>query len=94
MSSNYERSRKIFCLEKLKEMYLLGDLAEYKWMTLNWNFKKQEHEGTAWILLAKDMGPVTGLYEHDKERIDSVKGAEFLRSTERPSPSKKPDRFL
>jgi hypothetical protein len=36
-------------------------------MELNWNSKKQEHEGKAWIHLAKDTGPVTGLSEHDKE---------------------------
>jgi hypothetical protein len=30
------------------------------------------------------MCPVTGLYEHDKEHTDSVKGAEFPRATERP----------
>jgi len=92
-SSTYERPRKIFCLENLKEMYLLGDLAIYKRMELNWNSKKQEHEGKAWIHLAKDTGPVTGLCEHDKEHIDSVKGAEFIRSTERPSPSKIGNRF-
>jgi hypothetical protein len=63
-------------------------------MALNWNFKKQEHEGTAWIHLAKDMGPVTGLYKYDKEHIDSVRGVEFPRSIERPSPSKKRNRFL
>lgn len=94
MSSNYERSRTIFCLENLKEMYLFGDLVVYKRMALNWNFKKQEYEGTAWLHLAKDMGPVTGLYEHDKEHIHSVKGVEFLRSTERPSPSKKLNCFV
>lgn len=65
-SSTYERSLKIFCLENLKEMYLLGDLAVYERMALNWNFKKQEHEGMAWIHLAKDIGQVTGSCEHDK----------------------------
>jgi hypothetical protein len=78
-SSTYERSRKIFCLENLKEMYLWGDLATYKRMALNWNFKKEEHKGTAGIHLAKDMGPVMGLCEYDKEHIDSVTGAEFPR---------------
>ena len=78
----------------MKEMYLLGDLDVYKRMALNWNFKKQEHDDTAWIHLAKDMCPVTGLYEDDKEHIDSVKGAEFPRATERPSPSKKRNRFM
>jgi len=58
-------------------------------MALNWNFKKQEYEGTAWIHLAKDMGQATGLCEHDKEHIDTVNGADFPRSSERPSPSKK-----
>jgi len=47
-------------------MYLLGDLAVYERMALNWNFKKQEHEGMAWIHLAKDIGQVTGSCEHDK----------------------------
>jgi hypothetical protein len=78
-------------------MYLLGDPAVYKRMALNWNYKKQEHEGTAWIHLAKDIGPVTGLYKHDKEHVDSVKGDEFLRSqflSEHPSPSKKRNRFM
>jgi len=42
-------------------MYLLGDLTVYKRMALNWNFKKQEYEGMAWIHLAKDMGPVRKL---------------------------------
>ena len=40
-SVTFERSRKIFCSADLKEMYFLGDLAVYKRVPLNWNFKKQ-----------------------------------------------------